>query len=372
MIVILCWREKKRRNKSLCPCLTEYTVINENCPGAEWNIMCRGCCEYDQIRCKCPNQGDVIGYAVPCCRNEANECDPCIIHPGCSIFENCKRCNNGTWGVQDDFFIKGKYCSECRTGWSGGDCMKCGGVINAKRGYIAIESYPTNAHCEWTLNVNPQFTIELRFSMLSLEFDYSCRYDYVEVRDGDNVDAQVIGRFCGNERPPPIRSTGHSLHVLFVSDGYKSFDGFHLSFAESSACLSSPCLHDGTCLLDATRSFRCACLAGYTGKQCENCELCASLLLSPLNSSSCHTNVTRGFGGLQYTEKTFKDRTHCVKPVFKINKKKQTQRNAIWGSHTTKSGHNGAKEKQSKVTVLNESSDEQRSGLLRRWSENEE
>ncbi|XP_051779568.1 inactive serine protease PAMR1 isoform X2 [Erpetoichthys calabaricus] len=215
----------------------EYTVINENCPGAEWNIMCRGCCEYDQIRCKCPNQGDVIGYAVPCCRNEANECDPCIIHPGCSIFENCKRCNNGTWGVQDDFFIKGKYCSECRTGWSGGDCMKCGGVINAKRGYIAIESYPTNAHCEWTLNVNPQFTIELRFSMLSLEFDYSCRYDYVEVRDGDNVDAQVIGRFCGNERPPPIRSTGHSLHVLFVSDGYKSFDGFHLSFAESSVVM---------------------------------------------------------------------------------------------------------------------------------------
>ncbi|XP_039599900.1 inactive serine protease PAMR1 [Polypterus senegalus] len=243
--------------------------------------MCRGCCEYDQIRCKCPNQGDVIGYAVPCCRNEANECDPCIIHPGCSIFENCKRCNNGTWGIQDDFFIKGKYCSECRTGWSGGDCMKCGGVINAKRGYIAIESYPTNAHCEWTLNVNPQFTIELRFSMLSLEFDYSCRYDYVEVRDGDNVDAQVIGRFCGNERPPPIRSTGNSLHVLFVSDGYKSFDGFHLSFAESSACLSSPCLHDGTCLLDATRSFRCACLAGYTGKQCENLVMCRSPAAPP-------------------------------------------------------------------------------------------
>lgn len=42
---------------------------------------------------------------------------------GCSIFENCKRCNNGTWGPRDDFFIGGEYCAECRPGWSGGDCM---------------------------------------------------------------------------------------------------------------------------------------------------------------------------------------------------------------------------------------------------------
>ncbi|XP_066557144.1 inactive serine protease PAMR1 isoform X2 [Amia ocellicauda] len=261
-----------------------YTVINENCPGAEWNIMCRGCCEYDQIRCKCPSQGDVVGYAVPCCRNAENECDPCIIHPGCSIFENCKRCHNGTWGMQDDFFVKGKYCTECRKGWSGGDCMKCGGVINASRGYIAIESYPTNAHCEWTLHVNPAFNIELRFLMLSLEFDFNCRYDYVEVRDGDGVDSRVIGRFCGNERPATIKSSGNSLHVLFVSDGYKSFDGFFAIFEENSACTSSPCLHDGTCFLDSANSFRCACLAGYTGKQCENMVLCRSPLV-PVHGS---------------------------------------------------------------------------------------
>ncbi|MBN3278622.1 PAMR1 protease, partial [Polyodon spathula] len=235
--------------------------------------MCRGCCEYDQISCKCPSQGEVVGYAVPCCRNAENECDPCIIHPGCSIFENCKHCHNGTWATRDDFFIKGKYCSECRRGWSGGGCMKCGGVINAPRGEIVLESYPINAHCEWTVHVDPEFTIYLRFTMLSLEFDYNCRYDYVEIRDGDSVDSRVIGRFCGNGRPATIRSTGSSLHILFVSDGYKSFDGFHITFEENSACLSSPCLHDGTCLLDTALSFRCACLAGFTGKQCENNKL---------------------------------------------------------------------------------------------------
>lgn len=69
-----------------CSCLlvsvSEYTVINEACPGAEWNIMCRECCEYDQIECVCPGKKEVVGYTIPCCRNEENECDSCLIHPG--------------------------------------------------------------------------------------------------------------------------------------------------------------------------------------------------------------------------------------------------------------------------------------------------
>ncbi|XP_051040024.1 inactive serine protease PAMR1 isoform X3 [Phodopus roborovskii] len=249
----------------------EYTVINEACPGAEWNIMCRECCEYDQIECICPGKKEVVGYTIPCCRNEDNECDSCLIHPGCTIFENCKSCRNGSWGgTLDDFYVKGFYCAECRAGWYGGDCMRCGQVLRASKGQILLESYPLNAHCEWTIHSTPGFIIQLRFGMLSLEFDYMCQYDYVEVRDGDNSDSPIIKRFCGNERPAPIRSTGSSLHVLFRSDGSKNFDGFHAVFEEITACSSSPCFHDGTCLLDSTGSYKCACLAGYTGKHCEN------------------------------------------------------------------------------------------------------
>ncbi|XP_077640359.1 inactive serine protease PAMR1 isoform X3 [Lonchura striata] len=256
----------------LISCLPrEYTVINENCPGAEWNIMCRECCEYDQIECICPGQKERVGYTIPCCRNEENECDSCLIHPGCTIFENCKSCRNGSWGgTLDDFYIKGIYCAECRAGWYGGDCMRCGQVLRASRGQILLEGYPLNARCEWTIHVQAGFNIELRFSMLSLEFDYMCQYDYVEIRDGDNLDSQIIKKFCGNERPPPIRSTGSSLHVLFQSDGSKNFDGFHAVFEEITACSSSPCLHDGTCILDKSSTYKCACLAGYTGNRCEN------------------------------------------------------------------------------------------------------
>nr|XP_057931994.1 inactive serine protease PAMR1-like [Doryrhamphus excisus] len=247
-----------------------YRYLYNHCPGPEWNSMCTGCCEYDVIRCKCPLQGTSVGYSVPCCRNAINECDPCIIHPGCSIFENCKRCNNGTWGPKDDFFVRGQYCAECRPGWSGGDCMKCGGVIHKRQGHLVLESYPNNARCEWTIQVDQPFTIELRFMMLSLESHPSCRYDYVEVRDGNSINSRVIARLCGNNRAAPIQSSGNSLHILFESDGYKNFDGFFATFQESSACSSSPCLHDGTCILDTSYAYRCACLAGYTGKRCEN------------------------------------------------------------------------------------------------------
>jgi len=251
----------------------EYTVINEACPGAEWNIMCRECCEYDQIECVCPGKKEVVGYTIPCCRNEENECDSCLIHPGCTIFENCKTCRNGSWGgTLDDFYVKGVYCAECHAGWYGGDCMRCGQVLRASKGQILLESYPLNAHCEWTIHAKPGFIIQLRFVMLSLEFDYMCQYDYVEIRDGDSSSDQIIKRFCGNERPAPIRSTDSSLHILFHSDGSKNFDGFHAIFEEITACSSSPCFHDGTCLLDKTGSYKCACLAGYTGQRCENRE----------------------------------------------------------------------------------------------------
>lgn len=74
--------------------------------------------------------------------------------------------------------------------------------------------------------------------MLSLESHPSCRYDFVEVRDGDSINSRVIGRFCGNNRPAILQSSGNTLHILFVSDGYKNFDGFFATFQESSGWLN--------------------------------------------------------------------------------------------------------------------------------------
>lgn len=39
---------------------------------------------------------------------------------------------------------------------------ECGQVLQASRGQILLESYPLNAHCEWTIHAKPGFVVELR------------------------------------------------------------------------------------------------------------------------------------------------------------------------------------------------------------------
>uniref|UniRef100_A0A8B9H9X0 Inactive serine protease PAMR1 n=1 Tax=Astyanax mexicanus TaxID=7994 RepID=A0A8B9H9X0_ASTMX len=220
--------------------------------------MCRSCCEYERIVCQCPSQRDKVGYAVPCCRNDVHQCDPCIIHQGCSVFDNCKRCNNGTWEARDDFYISGSYCRECRQGWSGGNCLSNSGTIYRPQKNPIVTGL--------TLCV---FVYRCRFTMLSLESDHSCRYDYVEVRDGDNQNSPVIGRYCGDNIPAPVRSSGDSLHIRFVSDGYNNYDGFSATFREISACSSDPCMNGGICSLDPVKDFQCSCRGGFSGSRCE-------------------------------------------------------------------------------------------------------
>lgn len=39
----------------------------------------------------------------------------------------------------------------------------CGGVVLRPQGHIVLESYPTNARCEWTVQVEADRTVELRW-----------------------------------------------------------------------------------------------------------------------------------------------------------------------------------------------------------------
>lgn len=63
-------------------CFGSTPMSGDNCPSSEWSVMCRPCCEYHLIQCRCPSKGSRVGYTVPCCRNALDQCDPCIIHPG--------------------------------------------------------------------------------------------------------------------------------------------------------------------------------------------------------------------------------------------------------------------------------------------------
>ncbi|XP_062981518.1 neuropilin-1 isoform X2 [Elgaria multicarinata webbii] len=113
---------------------------------------------------------------------------------------------------------------------------KCGENIKiVEPGYLTSPGYPNTYHpsqkCEWLIqapqpyqrimiNFNPHFDLE----------DRECKYDYVEVIDGDNASGRVWGKFCGKIAPPPVISTGPHLLIKFVSDYETHGAGFSIRY----------------------------------------------------------------------------------------------------------------------------------------------
>ena len=71
---------------------------------------------------------------------------------------------------------------------------------------------------------------------------FRCSNDYVAIYDGRDKNAQLIGRYCGILRPPPIISSQRSLFVEFYSDSSIQSQGFLANIGTTSlgpASLSS-------------------------------------------------------------------------------------------------------------------------------------
>ncbi|XP_054846707.1 neuropilin-1 isoform X2 [Eublepharis macularius] len=113
---------------------------------------------------------------------------------------------------------------------------KCGENIKiVEPGYLTSPGYPNTYHpsqkCEWLIqapqpyqrimiNFNPHFDLE----------DRECKYDYVEVIDGDNANGRVWGKYCGKIAPPPVVSSGPYLFIKFVSDYETHGAGFSIRY----------------------------------------------------------------------------------------------------------------------------------------------
>ena len=56
-----------------------------------------------------------------------------------------------------------------------------------------------------------------------------CRYDFLEVRDGDSSTSNQIGsKLCGNRIPNPIESSASSMTLIFHTDGSVVRSGFKI------------------------------------------------------------------------------------------------------------------------------------------------
>ncbi|XP_061111215.1 neuropilin and tolloid-like protein 1 isoform X1 [Conger conger] len=89
------------------------------------------------------------------------------------------------------------------------------------------EKYPPERECIYILEAAPKQCIDLFFDeKYSIEPSWECKFDHIEVRDGPFGFSPIIGRYCGQESPLYVRSSGRYLWIKFVADGELEAIGF--------------------------------------------------------------------------------------------------------------------------------------------------
>ena len=91
-------------------------------------------------------------------------------------------------------------------------------------------TYGYGHYCQTTLTSDS--SVRLKFEDFNLDDDDSCKIDWLEVRDGNSSDSEMIGsKLCGNDIPDEVTSTGKSLTLIFQSNDYfNSLDtGFQIT-----------------------------------------------------------------------------------------------------------------------------------------------
>ncbi|KAK7945415.1 hypothetical protein WMY93_001143 [Mugilogobius chulae] len=97
------------------------------------------------------------------------------------------------------------------------------------------EKYPPERECVYIIEAAPRQCVDLFFDeKYSIEPSWECKFDHIEVRDGPFGFSPIIGRYCGQESPNYVRSSGRYLYIKFVADGELEAIGFsaHYNFTQ--------------------------------------------------------------------------------------------------------------------------------------------
>merc|ERR1712113_611308 len=117
------------------------------------------------------------------------------------------------------------------------DPQGCGGVLNMEEETLISPNYPmkypANLTCEWQIRAPSGVSIELTFYYVDIEYNNRCRFDYVEIRDGQYADSPMLDKLCGSRRPT-IRSNSNIMYLKFVTDHSIQRHGFVAFFKKVS------------------------------------------------------------------------------------------------------------------------------------------
>ncbi|XP_066292184.1 CUB and sushi domain-containing protein 1-like isoform X9 [Branchiostoma lanceolatum] len=146
-----------------------------------------------------------------------------------------------TYACNPGYTMHGAPTITCLTGddrvWSDAPptCVaECGGDYRyASSGAVLSPNYPgsygNNKDCYYTITQDSGSGIRLTVR----DFYLQSSGDYLDIRDGPDVSAALIGRYDGSDLSAGdvIESTGYTLWLRFHSDSIYSYTGFHIDFA---------------------------------------------------------------------------------------------------------------------------------------------
>jgi hypothetical protein len=104
-------------------------------------------------------------------------------------------------------------------------------IMEATEGSLADGSgeknYQPGASCSWLIAPNdPQLDSVTSINLSFSYFDTELNHDIVNVYDGADVNAPILGTFSGNTLPPQLVSSGNKMFITFTSNNENQGAGF--------------------------------------------------------------------------------------------------------------------------------------------------
>lgn len=93
--------------------------------------------------------------------------------------------------------------------------------------------YGAGEDAKLTISPFGALSVDLSFPVFDVEEGpgTSCDYDYVDVFDGPDEFSPLIDRYCNNNLPTDITSSGPSITIVFHSDGGEEREGFEIEWS---------------------------------------------------------------------------------------------------------------------------------------------
>ena len=83
--------------------------------------------------------------------------------------------------------------------------------------------YAHNQSCAYVISADEDKVVNVTFLEFHLEDHNDHCHDWLQIHDGRDSTAHLIGRFCGTNNPPNFVSTTNKVYMWFDSDGMNLF-----------------------------------------------------------------------------------------------------------------------------------------------------